>query len=237
MLSDNTPPEIEEEFGPQLDALESAGYRVTDMEFKGPPNGDWVVRLDGPRRLWLTKEDGRFVVDGPRHELEAAGLWQPIDQLEEYWRRLAAYAIGNAVRQSVAPPQLPAEERGAPGAHRGNPQGQKVVGLVVLASAVTTLAVNGLTWSTQGVEGMPVDFVRLLIWSLIWVGLYRGSRGARIAALIFFTLSSASLLLMFTAGAINLALLIGLAFGIVHLVGVIVLLASRPVLEHFAIRR
>jgi hypothetical protein len=225
------PNEIQMEFGPQLAALESAGYRIVDSSYAPRPHGDWTVQLEGPRSLWLTKDSGLYGMEGPRQELEAAGLWQPLGNLDEYWRRLAAYTGISAPLPDLD--QLTANKHYT---HPGNPHGKFLVTLIVMASITTTLVLVTLSWAL-GREGHWIrDLIRYSLWALMWFGLYRGWRGSRIAGILFFAVSGLYPLYLLAVSPWTFMSVVMAIYGLVHLLGALMLLCSRPVREHFGLQ-
>lgn len=226
-MSHPLPESIAPEIRAAIDLLEQEDHRVVDAEAVTNGTGDWRVELEGPTRLSIACEAGTYFVEGPQAELERAGLWQPLADAGTFARRLRAFANPDAG-------ELP-EEPIARGRHPGNPDGKRTTLLIVAASLASTLALNGGYWIVNGTLPTIPDMVRFGIWALIWAGLARGRNGARTAAIIFFTLSAFVILPALGSGAPSMVGFFALAFGITHLISLIVLVRSKPVREHFGL--
>lgn len=225
------PNEIQAEFGPQLAALESAGFRILDSSYVARPHGDWTIQLDGPRPLWLTKDSGLYGMEGPRQELEAAGLWQPLGNLDEYWRRLAAYTGISGPLPDLD--QLTTDKHYT---HPGNPHGKFIVTLIVMASIATTLLLITLSWAMGREAHLIRDLIRYSLWALMWFGLYRGWQGSRIAGILFFAASGLYPIYLLAKTQWSFMSLVMGVYGLVHLVGALMFLRSKPVREHFGLQ-
>ena len=86
--------EIENDIGQLLGALHKAGYRVDSTRYDAAAFGNWWVELSGPTNFSLFKDRGQYMVEGPRDDLEKAGLWRAFDDCGEFTKRLLEWAVG-----------------------------------------------------------------------------------------------------------------------------------------------
>jgi len=86
-------PQINVDFGEELEILQGAGYRILASRFDADCFGNWFVDLAGPTNIRVVRERGQYYIAGPIEPLQAHGLARAFDDREAFWKTLKAYAI------------------------------------------------------------------------------------------------------------------------------------------------
>jgi hypothetical protein len=88
--------QIKLEAGSLLDELRESGWTVSTSRYDRDVMGNWSVDLvRREEKIRLIKDRSQYLLDGPRQELEAAGLWRVYDSFDEFSRSVVCFVTSS----------------------------------------------------------------------------------------------------------------------------------------------